>query len=320
MKKPHKLLSLLCCVLSVGIVTFSACGLLTPSQETPSNNNGSVNNTGNNSTENNTNYSKILDTVVNDEYYCKLVDGAKNGTVDTNSGYFDPHPYGFLDDEGYDIAKIKNGTLECLSNSYLANDGYYIQTMVEHKNSTADYYGCYILKYSLSDTEKAELDDMFTDGYIQAPLYIQEISNQKTAEVVSEAYISKTAYANIFTAVTNNKKTYQLLGTSNIDFMFLNRTADDLGQHYDIQVYVRNAATTLRTHNGKVGQIRYSSTSSDKVETLNGNLVLINNPERWNVSDTNQNSYENSIRNVTSYNCQSVNLSKYSALENNSEK
>ena len=153
-------------------------------------------------------YSPLLQGVLTDDYYNLLIDQAKANPNIANKGHFDPHPYGFLEDEGYDINKIKNNEIECLSTSYLDNKNFYIQTKVENK-ATTDYYSCYTLKYTLSNDEIDDLNKLFpaiggtTYKYYQAPLFIQEISNQKTASVISKAHLTKTCHEALLNKINN---------------------------------------------------------------------------------------------------------------------
>ena len=251
-------------------------------------------------------YSQIMDTVLNDEYYTSLVD---NFTYEDNSSaYYDPHPYGFLEDEGYNIDDIKNGSLECYSTSYMKDDGYYIRTMVENKAST-DYYGCYIIKYDLTDQEKDELDMLFEDEYIQTPLYIQEISNQKSASVQSEAYISKTGYESILArAKSNTLLTTDVLGTNNVDVLYLGNYVDGSRDSCDIQIYVRNSNLTMGRLKGKMGTLNISTIGSMGFQNINGRQVLINPTNAWIHTSNSYEAYQNSVEEVDCYNCQNTNL------------
>ena len=251
-------------------------------------------------------YSQIMDTVLNDEYYTSLVD---NFTYEDNSSaYYDPHPYGFLEDEGYNIDDIKNGTLECYSTSYMKDDGYYIRTMVENKAST-DYYGCYIIKYDLTDQEKDELDMLFKEQYIQTPLYIQEISNQKSASVQSEAYIAKTAYESILsTAKTIDAITVDTLGTNSVDVLYLGNYVYGSRDTCDIQIFTKNSlADDMRIAKGKMGTLKISTIGTMTVKYLDGHQVLINPTNAWNYIFTYE-TYKNSIENIDAYNCQDTDL------------
>ena len=252
-------------------------------------------------------YSQIMDTVLNDEYYTSLVD---NFTYEDNSSaYYDPHPYGFLEDEGYNIDDIKNGTLKCYSTSYMKDDGYYIRTMVENKAST-DYYGCYIIKYDLTDQEKDELDMLFKEQYIQTPLYIQEISNQKSASVQSEAYISKTGYESILARTkTSQNLTTNTLGTNNVDVMYLGNYVDSSRDTCDIQIYTRNSSTsTMRISTCKMGTLNIYTIGTMTIQNIDGNQVLINPTNAWTFSADNLEDYRNSVEEVAAYNCQNTDL------------
>ena len=59
----------------------------------------------------NTKYSKLITNILNNTYYNQLLSTAKDDESFYASAYFDPHPYAFLDDEGFDVDAIKAGEI-----------------------------------------------------------------------------------------------------------------------------------------------------------------------------------------------------------------
>ena len=145
-----------------------------------------------------------------------------------HSQLYDPIPYGFLEDRGHDISGIKNDTLQADSVAYTKENEpnhLYIATRAE---TAADrpYYTCYTLRYTLSDLEMTDLK-LVHDGdsvhvHIEAPLFIQELSYQKTPTVLSEAKIIVDAYNFMLEFLLRyNDITSNLYGNENIALDFV---------------------------------------------------------------------------------------------------
>ena len=100
-------------------------------------------------------YSVLLQNVMSDAEYNDLIARAQKDNKFYSSAEFDAHPYAFLEKEGFDIAKIKNGSIPCHTMTYVLDEepnNLYIYTRVEK----TDAYYLYLLRYTL--TEK-EMDD-----------------------------------------------------------------------------------------------------------------------------------------------------------------
>lgn len=145
-------------------------------------------------------YSQILQTVLTDPYYNSLisVDKSNTGTpISYQNPEYYPIPYGFLVEEGFSISKVRSGELFSQVDVYTINNDLYIELKVEVESSI-NYLANYVLKYTLTNQERNELDSLFANlgtnnrtTYYQAPFFVQELSMQKEAEIISVAYITK---------------------------------------------------------------------------------------------------------------------------------
>lgn len=190
----------LCGVMAFSIATMSACN------NTPTVGPGTstVQPGGN---ENLKQYSQILQTVLTDSYYTKLVDNYKQTSVTYFSDpLFYAAPYFFLESQGHDVAAIKNGELECKTSIYTENDNknnINISVKVENSHSKENYYTNYILNYTLTEKEYNDLYMLYNGNYAQIPLFIQELSKQKSATVKSSVNVSKSSYNKLLTEINN---------------------------------------------------------------------------------------------------------------------
>lgn len=222
-KKAAKLTTV--CVISVSILLSTACGLKSKVNDII--NNGVIDNNATNNENNQqtggdnvvietpegskvdiSHFSQVLRTVLTDDYYRNLVN---EGEAKKAFGFlascstankYQAIPYRFLEDEGYNITAILNNEIACETDVFVINNELYIACRVENKASTP-YYTHYVIKYSLSEQELKDLNFVFKelpDGAntyrtisYQAPFFIQELSNQKDAQVLSKNHITKDA-------------------------------------------------------------------------------------------------------------------------------
>ena len=193
----------LAAAIAVAPITLSACsnnnvnpdsGTNPPIVNTnPGNgtNPGDNSNPGNGTTpgdEQQSQYSQLIQYVLNTEYYNNLLASAEQLESLYDSPFFDPHPYGFFKDEGYDTALIKQGELSCGTRSYVLNsepNNLYIATYVETKAATP-YYTEYILKYKLTDQEFEDYDMLHEHPYLQSVFLNDVVSTLKTPTIVSK--------------------------------------------------------------------------------------------------------------------------------------
>ena len=196
-------------------------------------NNGNQNdedNTDNDSDEPVTQYSGILNAVLNSDYYDDISDEYVNSYYheDTDFYYYEirnsesPIPYTFLEREGYDIEAIKNDKLSCETVAYIMDGDttrLYIST---HPESPAGYYGNYILSYLLTQQEYEDLYMLHREEYIQAGLFIQELDAQKRATVESHIDVEKETYEGIENGVKNAAEELVVMQNATVDVVHIN--------------------------------------------------------------------------------------------------
>lgn len=144
-------------------------------------------------------YSQLLQNVLTSEYYNGLIAQSKTDAVNTLKNGYCSHPFGFLEDEGYDVNAIWNGTIDCYSAGFVLKEepnNLYIQTRVETKTATP-YYTEYVLRYTLTDEEMEDYKMIHSGGYIQAAFMNDAISQTRTPEVLSEVKCTVEAHKNL---------------------------------------------------------------------------------------------------------------------------
>lgn len=197
-------------------------------------NNGSDNNDPTD-IDNPTTYSAILKDVMQDNYYADLI--SKFGDKTRYSNAYDPIPYAFLSAQGFNISDIKSDAVKCVSTTYIKGDdrnNLYVTTRVEGQGSVP-YYSCYLLKYSLTDKEYDELYMLHDGNYIQAPFFIQELAEQKTATVEHSTKITVQAYEELLEKFKNlNGFSIDSFGSRNLDLDFLDFSIDK--QIFNVQL------------------------------------------------------------------------------------
>lgn len=165
------------------------------------------------------NYSQILQKVLTDDYY-RALESEEESTPDTDMGsnrwsYNNPRfmaiPFGFLESQGFDIDDVKNRSLYSKSDVYTIDNDLFIELRIEidagyeFLDGISSYLANYIIKYKLTDGELKEVHALHKNlnsgwgrkTYLQAPLFIQELSYQKTPEIISKTYITYEAIDSI---------------------------------------------------------------------------------------------------------------------------
>lgn len=167
--------------------------------QTPGNNGGTQN--GGSSQNDYSKYSQILQNVLTDEYYYGLISNANSHDENFvyNNQTYAPTPFAFLEDNGFNVTKIKNNQLYCSSELFSIGNDLYVEVKAEIEAST-NYVANYILKYNLTEKEMSELGKLFTTlyhpstsdaTYFQASFFVQELSYLKTPEVKSVGYTTR---------------------------------------------------------------------------------------------------------------------------------
>lgn len=165
-------------------------------------------------------FSQITYNLLENSYYRNLMENYSSKQSGRSSQIYDPIPYAFLQSEGYNIERIKNNEIECNSMPYVKDgeeNNLYIALRVETDAQTP-YYTCFILKYELSNLEASDLYYLHNHESFEAPLFIQELSYQKTPVVESEASIKIDTFDYIVRSFANSKScpAQELFGTTNI--------------------------------------------------------------------------------------------------------
>ena len=153
-------------------------------------------------------YSELLQNVLTNEYYNYLIDSARGGNYDLyTSGKFQPHPYAFLEDEGFDIEAIENKQLDCYTMSYVLDEepnNLYMYTRVNDGSVVHNY----LLKYELTDQEMKDYDMTHnaptgaTNYYVQAVFMNNEISEMKTPTIVGTSKMTLKAFEGMTETMT----------------------------------------------------------------------------------------------------------------------
>ena len=182
------------------ILTLSSCNeLLPPTGGSESNPDSSQADPNNPSQDENgfSQYSELLQYVLQDEYYDSLIREMHRGA--TASAKYAPHPFGFLEDEGFDIEAIKQEEIPCYTTSYVLENepnNLYMFTTVTNKGENTNTN--YLLKYVLSEEEMADYNMIHGAKvghyYIQSVFMNDAISQTKTPEVVGELKIRTDVY------------------------------------------------------------------------------------------------------------------------------
>ena len=218
-----KLLNLTLAVLiAVNLTSCEPTDTYDPNDDTQLNG-GNVNN-GNNDNKHEidlSKYSPLFQNVLTNEWYDELVARYLNGETSLER-YFQPHPYTFLEEQGFSASDIISGKTPAYTMSYVLNEepnNLYIHTRVQ----TNDYYTNYLICYTLTDEEMADYNMVhagngLTRQYLQAFFMNHEISKAKTPTILGTSKI----YVSSLEAMQKNFKSNALVSTRICDIIFLN--------------------------------------------------------------------------------------------------
>ena len=217
-------------------------------------------------------FSQITYNLMENKYYETLMDNFSSSASGRDSQIYDPIPYGFLQNEGFNIDRIKNDELECDSMPYRKDgeeNNLYIALRVETDAQTP-YYTCYTLKYELSDKELSDVNRLHRYEYFEAPLFIQELSYQKTPVVESEASMTIDCYNRILNSIVDlDRMSTDVFGTNDLilDIINFSKTNNEL----NFIVRPRSYRTVFEN-----AEMRLANTVpvliGDDVRTTNGNI------------------------------------------------
>ena len=227
------------------------------------NNENNQNNNQNNNEQNNqqnqidwSKHSQLLEDLCKNKEYDILIAQAKQipNFVNSNIGYFEPHPYAFLEDEGFDVEAIKKDEIEAYTFSYVLDDepnNLYMNTRVLQDNS---YWVSYLLKYELTDEE---MDDyhMLHKGN-SADYFIQSVfMHNEIAKTRDPIYVDKTMISvELYDRLVRNLSEMKVVDTYTCKFVLSNFNGND--RSYDLVVLPvltekRTAFTEEKAYKGR---------------------------------------------------------------------
>ncbi|MBE6584189.1 MAG: hypothetical protein E7649_04285 [Ruminococcaceae bacterium] len=186
-------------------------------------------------------FSKLLQNVLTSEEYNNLIKYAHNTNPKIlQTGEFEPHPYAFLEDEGFDVEAIKSGNDLCHTFSYVLTDdptSLYMYTRVD----CGEYYENFLLRYQLTAQEMQDYNLTQTGGgnakvpyYIQSVFMNREIAATREPEIVGTSKMTKHS----FEAMTESMQGRYDLETKTVNIIFLN--PDATVNEFELILYPRN--------------------------------------------------------------------------------
>ncbi len=196
--------------------------------------------------QNNSKYSALLNSVINDKYYNALISNADRFNVD--QPVYDPHPYAFLEDQGIDVDKIKNGEYEAYTMSFVFDDKPNELNIHTRVLINDEYYESFLITYKLSKQEMEEYQKLHGHSYNDYSKYAfflnDKISETKQPINIEQTQLTKktqedfTKYVNeyqipkdVFIPKVNlNDKTHEF-------YLYTHHTDKDLGSQ-NLQVRV----------------------------------------------------------------------------------
>ena len=259
-------------------------------------------------------YSQILNDVLDSDYYADLTDSYRDAWSYPITKAHEAIPYAFLSREGYDIQAIKDEEIDCDSVAYIKNDDtntLYLSTRVE-TNGADPYYTCYTLRYSLTDEEYDDLVMLHQGKYIQAPYFIQELDNQKTARVESKASITVEAYDGIIETIKEAPHlSTSVFGSDEITIDFLDFNIEN--QTFDINVREtpdrgnNTSAMVMIVPNAQLRPLHLFPSSRADIETLNYNSnVFVGPTYYWTLTQEDLASFQNNYDSLTYFDSSSM--------------
>ncbi len=309
MKRTKKVLAGLLATLNVfsGSLGLAACGNQSASSNSTNSSQAQIGggNSQGGSEEDYSKFSNIFKTVLSNPYYSGLIGtdlSYTSGDYAYNNPKFQPVPYGFLEDEGYDIEKIKNKELETKAELYSINNDLFVELKTEIK-ATIDYYATYLLRYSLTNQELNELQKLFADlslnnreiTYYQAPFFVQELSYQKEPELISLAYLTKIC---IDSATDYFNKEKLISNSNHVTYLGSEYVEKDLAYHnFNIR-----PKTARPQFNSRIGTIKIATIGYKKIDINDITILNIDNFINGGIlTGDNKNLFDSSITSIISY-------------------
>ena len=307
MKKAYKRFAILTISAALaGVVALGACSLGGQTGGDDTDPDGPTIDNNDPTSEPEEKYSQILQDVLESDYYAELTDMYEAAWNYPITKAHEAIPYAFLSREGFDIQAIKDEEIDCDSVAYIKNDDtstLYLSTKVV-TDGADPYYTCYTLSYPLTDKEYDDLVMLHQEKYIQAPYFIQELDNQKTAEVISKASITVEAYDGILNYLVGFAQMTSAFGTDKLDLDFIDFSVDN--QTFEVNLRTtpnrgNNTSTMVMiVPNAELRNIILLPSNLNSVITLRNNSSVFAGP--FNYFDTlinNQNEYDTNYDSLT---------------------
>ena len=206
-----------------------------------------------------TGYSQLVTDLAENDYYNSLIRKAANDPDVLNGPSFDPHPYGFLEDQGIDTDGIKKGNLECKTISFTRKEepnNLYIMTYAE-QDSSKPYFNEYMIRYTLSDSEMEDYKYLHENHYIQAQFINDFISQEKDPEILSYTKMSVNAHKNLADSLGDGSLdpfVKDIVRTNNIDFV-LKEYSQETGL-FTVYLFPKLELTSSMNTNDKFAELR----------------------------------------------------------------
>lgn len=265
--KLKRLVALFLSVVAVagGVSAFTGC----KPKDNPDDGNGDTDKVtdGDDGEKDSKEYCQILQTVLTGDYYNNLIDSQQY--LHFNSPEFNPAPFKFLEQRGHNMDSIKKGTLMCDTYIYFVeNNKNNLYMSVKTDNSAGDITN-YVLKYNITNKEYEDLKMLYDGNYIQAPLFIQEMDNQKTPTIESCVSVTYKTY-NMLLDSFNSEKMKDTFNSDSIDIDITKLNTD-----YELEVDARDKNISNPINNSH--QLRkYAATLSHFAGlTFNNNVYNI---------------------------------------------
>lgn len=270
------------------------------------NNSPANNGSGNNDPtdiDNPTTYSAILKDVMEDNYYADLI--SKFGDKTRYSNAYDPIPYAFLSAQGFNISDIKSDAVKCVSTTYIKGDdrnNLYVTTRVEGQGSVP-YYSCFLLKYSLTDKEYDELYMLHDGNCIQAPFFVQELAEQKTATVEHSTKITVQAYEELLKSFKDDEDfSTKLFGNNKIEMDFLDYSTSK--QTFNVALRNSNINNTKMVAGAKIKTLDLFSSSSTYYPVLETDSAFSNPTYHWTLTQEDFKNLNSNLISITYFDSQ----------------
>lgn len=182
-------------------------------------------------------YSPTLQTVLKSEYYNDSIELIKsahyNSNFDGDYNMAEAIPFSFLEKQGENIQQIRDNKIRVIALPYiLQEEKNVLYNIIEiiYGNDKDDYIKQYLLKYKITDQEYKELNMLYQGKYYQAQMFVQELDNQRDAELVNKFSISVNTYRSLLGRFNSSSNIAPLFETGLVDnFIITNceHTEDD---------------------------------------------------------------------------------------------